>query len=461
MASKSDMMKPDAKKFPGAIENYKPDPDVVLKVEQKLLKIRVRLLTNEPFWGMLITRMILVDGSGWLGTAATDGRHFYYNVNFIQKLSDDELVFLFAHEVLHVVYDHFVRRNHRDPKLWNAAADFAINGELVEVKLGSMPKEGLIDKKFNKYDKNGDFVQTWHSEEIYEWLEANVDPNSNGEGLETLDVHLDPEDGKGGGGDGDEEGEGGSSSGTPGDANNAPTMTQQDLEDMKREMKNAMIQAAEQHNSTTGAGQLPAGIRRLIQEWTQPRVRWQNLLERNIKSQIKHDYSFNKWNRRGMIGGNIIMPAMVTEDMVKAYIAIDTSGSMSDGQLAEIMSELQGMMTQWHAYELHIWCFDGMVDESSYQVFTPDNCETIAEYRANRVYGGGGTDFLSNWAWMRDKDIRPDTFIMFTDGYPWGEWGEANYAKATIFCIHGDTNKQLLAPFGMTVWYEDGQAKRN
>ena len=449
------IMKPDQKQFPGAIKGYVPDPDVVTQVERTLLKIRVRLLTHEPFWGMLVTRMTLIDGSGWLGTAATDGRHFYYNVNFIQSLTDDELIFLFAHEVLHVVYDHFTRRDYRDPKLFNAAADFAINGELVEIGLGKMPKQGLMDKKFHTYDKDGNFVQTWGAEEIYDWLEDNVDPSKGGEGLETLDVHLDPEDGEGSGGEG-EDGEG---NGKAGDAWNAPKMSQADLEKLKQEMKHAMIQAAEQHNSQ-GAGQLPAGIKRLIQEWTRPRVRWQDLLERNLKSQIKHDFTFNKWNRRGMIGGTIVMPAMDTEDMVKAYIGIDVSGSMSDRQIAEIMSELRGMMTQWHAFELHVWCFDGMVDESSYQVFTPDNGETIENYRANRVYGGGGTDFETNWKFMREKGLQPDTFIMFTDGYPFGSWGEPNFCKATIFCIHGDTSKSLKAPFGLTVWYEDGQSKR-
>jgi hypothetical protein len=40
---------------------------------------------------------------------------------------------------------------------------------------------------------------------------------------------------------------------------------------------------------------------------------------------------------------------------------------------------------------------------------------------------------------------------MFTDGYPWGSWGDENYCD-TLFIVKG--NQSAQAPFGQTVIYE-------
>jgi hypothetical protein len=54
---------------------------------------------------------------------------------------------------------------------------------------------------------------------------------------------------------------------------------------------------------------------------------------------------------------------------------------------------------------------------------------------------------------MKEHDIVPKKFIMFTDGYPWDSWGDSDYCD-TIFIVHGHHDKNLQAPFGMTAHYE-------
>ena len=87
-----------------------------LNVRDRLTKARVRMLLKHPFWGNLATRMKLVENSDWLSTAATDGRHFYYCEKFIDSLDDDELVFLFGHEVGHCVFQE-LQGSQREPTL--------------------------------------------------------------------------------------------------------------------------------------------------------------------------------------------------------------------------------------------------------------------------------------------------------------------------------------------------------
>ena len=98
-------------------------------IVEKLITARVGLLLKAPFFGNMATRMRLVDvtDQGWCNTAATDGRYFYFDTKFIDKLTPKQTEFLFCHEVLHNVFDHLGRRNNRDPNIWNIACDYAIN----------------------------------------------------------------------------------------------------------------------------------------------------------------------------------------------------------------------------------------------------------------------------------------------------------------------------------------------
>ena len=107
-------------------------------------------------------------------------------------------------------------------------------------------------------------------------------------------------------------------------------------------------------------------------------------------------------------------------------------------------------------FDLEVWCFDTRV--YGYAKFTPDNIDDIDEYE---IKGGGGTDFMCNWDYMKANDIQPERFIMMTDGYPGGSWGDENWCD-TLFLIHGDTARRLIAPFGMTAWYEpDSHSPQN
>ena len=86
-------------------------------LEEKLTTARVGLLLKTPFFGNMATRMQLIESDDWCQTAATDGRHFYYNTEFVKKLSVRKLEFLFAHEIGHCVFDHFGRAGSRNRQL--------------------------------------------------------------------------------------------------------------------------------------------------------------------------------------------------------------------------------------------------------------------------------------------------------------------------------------------------------
>jgi predicted metal-dependent peptidase len=128
----------------------------------KLTTARVGLLLKAPFFGNMATRMKLIDASDWCPTAATNGRDFMYNKDFVTKLSVKKLEFLFAHEICHAVFDHFGRVGSRDRMLSNIAQDYAVNQILVDERIGEKITEVQIcyDSKYRG--------KAW--EEIYDEL---------------------------------------------------------------------------------------------------------------------------------------------------------------------------------------------------------------------------------------------------------------------------------------------------
>ena len=393
-------------------------------VLDKLTTARVGLLLKQPFFGNMATRMKLVDASDWCPTAATDGRNFFYNKDFVNSLSAKELEFLFGHEIGHCVFDHFGRVGSRDRKLSNIAQDFAVNQILVDERVGTKitKVEICYDPKYRG--------KAW--EEIYDELWEKAEKISLSELLkqlgDTLDEHL--EESRPGDGNSDKEGKGGK-----------PSLSKEDIKAIKDEIKEAMIQSAQ----AAGAGKVPAGIMRMIKDLTEPKMDWREVLRMNIQSIIRNDYSFQRPNRKSQHSG-AVLPGMKNDETVEVAIAIDMSGSIGDADAKVFLSEVKGIMDQYADYKIDLWTFDTEV--YGHVQISQDNDQDLLEYQPQ---GGGGTDFEVNWAFMQENDIQPKKFVMFTDGYPGGGWGDEDYCD-TLFIVKGSDNE---APFGQTVLYDE------
>ncbi len=391
---------------------------------EKLTTARVGLLLKAPFFGNMATRMQLIEADEWCPTAATNGRNFYYNTKFVEKLSVKKLEFLFGHEICHCVFDHFGRVGSRDRNLSNIAQDYAVNQILVDERIGEKITEVKIcyDAKYRG--------MAW--EEIYDELWEKAEKISMPDLLkqlgDLLDEHINEDSGAGG--DKDGEGKGG-----------IPGMTKEEAQRIRDEIKEAMIQSA----AAAGAGKTPAGIQRLIKDMTEPKISWRDLVRQEIQSIIRNDYTFSRPSRKGQMSG-AILPGMKEATTIDVGISIDMSGSIGEEDATVFLSEVKGIMDQYEDFKINLWCFDTAI--YNHKEISQDNSHDLEEYEPQ---GGGGTDFEVNWQFMKDNGIAPKKFIMFTDGYPCGEWGDENYCD-TIFIVKGNTAAE--APFGQTVIYE-------
>ena len=397
---------------------------------EKLTTARVGLLLKAPFFGNMATRMQLKDASDWCPTAATNGRDFYYNKDFVSKLSVKKLEFLFGHEILHCVLDHFGRAGSRDRRLCNIAQDFAVNQILVDERVGEKITEVQIclDSKYRG--------MAW--EEIYDDLYEKAEKISMEDLMkelgDLLDEHINEDGQSGGKGDkGDKEGKG------PGG------MSKEEAQKIRDEIKEAMIQSA----AAAGAGKVPAGIQRLIKDLTEPKMNWRQIVRQEIQSIVRNDYSFVRPSRKGWQTG-AILPGMIPDTTIDVAIAIDMSGSIGDEDATTFLSEVKGIMDQYEDFKITLFCFDTEIYNP--QVITQDNAMDLLDYEPQ---GGGGTDFEACFNFMKEQGIEPKKFIMFTDGWPCGSWGDESYCD-TLFIVKGNTSAE--APFGQTVIYEKDAA---
>jgi predicted metal-dependent peptidase len=398
------------------------DSKVDHQARERLVTARIGLLLRHSFFGNLATRMQLVNADEWCSTAATDGLKFYYNSRFIMMLKPKEVEFLVGHEVLHVVYDHMGRRGNRDPEIWNIADDYAVNADLKRHKVGEFIRTVpcLYEQK---YDGKA-------AEEIYDDLMKNVQKIDISSLIDQMiDDHM---DGEGeGDGEGDQDGKG-----------KRPSMSAEERERVRQEVKQAIINAAQ----SAEAGTLPKGVERLVRQHTNPVMPWRELIQTNLTSAIRSDYSWMRPSRRGW-HMDAIMPGMNPGEEIDVVVSLDMSGSISNSQAQAFLGEIGGMMDSFDGYKVHVFCFD--TDTYNPKDFSSENMDRIEEYEP---MGGGGTDFDCIFKYLKDNAIDPKRLIVFTDGYPCGSWGDPDYCDTT-WIIHGD--KDPHPPFGTFAIYDE------
>jgi predicted metal-dependent peptidase len=379
----------------------------------KIIVARVGLLLRHPFFGNMATRLKIEEGSEWMGTAATDGRTIYFNRKFFEPLSVKQVEFVIAHEILHNVFDHMSRRESRNPKIFNIAADYCVNGQLVRDHIGEHKIEGITIFHDPKYYGMG-------AEEVYDKIFDEMDEKELDALGQLLDDHIDwGENGKDG----------------------QPKYSKEELKQIRDEIREATMQAAQ----AAGAGNTPASVQRMIKELTEPKMNWREILRQQIQSTIKNDFTFMRPNRKGW-HMSAILPGQQFQETIDICVAIDMSGSIGDEQAKDFLTEIKGIMQEYRDFKIKVWCFDTKVyNEQDFDGYSMD------EFDSYEVMGGGGTEFDANWEYMKENDIQPKKFIMFTDGYPWGSWGDENYCDA-VFIIHG--NNSIVPPFGEYAYYE-------
>jgi predicted metal-dependent peptidase len=368
------------------------------------------MLMDYPFFGYLSNFLKLVETRS-IPTGATDGKNYFYNPDFIDKLTDEEVNFLTAHETLHTALGHIWRGTSKDRLIFNHATDYVINSMIKECDphetTFKMIKGGLYDKKFDGMS----------SEEIYELLISDEDyvekaRQMAGQGNSgTIDSHE-----LWGKADGNAEGEVGDNG--------------------QEDWQGRVIQSAQKAEGKD-KGKIPALIQRMLKNLTSPQKNWKQMLAEFVEQEFT-DYGFSPPDRRFSDGDFFLPDFSEPEDVIKNLVfAIDTSGSIGEKEFQVFISEIVGCVNQFGGkVKGHlIYCDAHIHNEGVYD---------LDDVMKSMPVGGGGTDFRPVFKWVKDNlDDDCAGLIYLTDGEGSYPQNAPNYPTLWVLIQDYDT------PFGI------------
>ena len=387
------------------------------RIETKLAAARTRLILDKPFLGALVLRLPMQAARpDWCPTTATDARAFYYNPEYIASLSIEQTQFMLAHEALHCALSHFARRQHRVQHRWDLASDYAVNPLLIDDGLKPPPNalnmplyKGMTAEEIYPLLDDNDQSQTLDKHAYDAQGEGKDQAQGTDRGMRERDLEQDRQSPQPRDRDqqdasrtlGPPQTESDSDDG--GGASQPEPLSPDERETLAVQWQQRMAGAAQQ---AMQAGKLGGELRRMIDHLLQPQLPWRMLLARYMTALARDDYSYSRPSRRE---GDFIMPSLRSQSL-DLVVAVDTSGSIKDGEMEEFIDEIDALKGQVRARVTLLPC-DAKLCDGAPWLFEP--WEQFR--RPEGVKGGGGTSFTPVFDWVEQAGRRPDLLVYFTD----------------------------------------------
>jgi predicted metal-dependent peptidase len=482
------------------------EKDSIKALEDKAIKMirkaRLDMLREHPFYAQLAMNQKLKLDYSFVPTAGTDGFSIWFNPEFVAGMPEvryneslsrlnhmlteqrvtqeqydelkeiletkkkgcnvNDIMFVFRHEIDHIVNEHFLRRGTRDPELYNEAGDYKINRQIVKdwykgdynaaITKSPIIAAGLYSEQYDDLT----------SEQVYDLLKKERQDNKDSE----------------------DNGKCASSKGSyhmPSSSQDKPSI-QSPMEEMlgldplagkKFEMSKEDYQKASdkmkvdiQMASQNAGDSTPSHIRDIMKEWKKPKINWKKHLKKVIPSLIKHNHDYKRIHRRsfaltkhlkesGQLNYNqqIVLPAKARQETVSVVIAVDSSGSVTQEALHTVLSEVAGITKQYNCFEINVFCWD----TKAYDVYTYDQ-SNLTKMKSFQLKGGGGTS-LGCIVPKLEELKKIDQLVIFTDGFFNMNQELKNkfkpYSQKTLFIINDNNN--FDAPFGKAINYDKYQ----
>lgn len=311
------------------------------------------------------------DSIGTMGVKVDGTRiKLFYNEKFMDSLSDEELRYVITHEIYHLILHHCTKRAPSDPKdkkLFNMAADLAINTLIPQSKNRTMPVDengnvtGMLPGKYG-------FPEKLSMEQYVQLLKQKENENSGGEG-----------DGEGGDGFDNHDG-------------------WEESEVISEIVRNAVNKIAKDERVW---GKMPGDLQAIIMAAQKTYVSWERYLKHYLGQMISSTTirTMKRPDRR--FGYPYAGKKRGYTD--KKLVAIDTSGSIGEDELAQFLAEVN-RLAEIQPVDMVVF------DDGIRQGPIPFN-RKHAEFDFK---GRGGTDFKEVFKLAEER--RYQSVIVLTDG---------------------------------------------
>ena len=381
------------------MEEKYPRVEITPALQKELDKTKIGLMMQGGTFLIGVGLMMQHVFTESVDTAATDGKRIYFNPSFFSSLKKPERIGVLAHEIMHVALMHMIRLGTRDHNVYNQAGDYVIN-DILRNSGYILPEPHLYDAKYHG----------WSTEEVYDHL---IKEGAGQDKPNILGGDIDYSEGE--------------SSEVKGDIATSVQDT----------VMKARAQAKMDSNEQ---GTIPGEVDRLIDELINPVLDWTQLLARFMDSNAKNDYTWTRPNKRFF--PNHYMPSMYSESIDHVTVTVDTSGSVTDDMLSEILTEIKSVYDTYQPNNMTI--ID--CDSSIHHIHHVDDSTDIMSLKFT---GGGGTSFIPPLDYCKEHGT--NVLLYFTDLYAERICPDDGYEFDTLWICYSNHEPQ---EYGETIYYE-------
>lgn len=387
-----------------------------LTEEERVQKCTLALLMHPKYRSLAGILMMgdttVEDDAAQCPTAYTDGLNTKYGRAFCQTLSDEEFKFIILHENLHKALLHLITWAwmwKEDAELANTACDYVINLLLVLSDAGEnfikMPAKGAFDMKYEGLDAG----------DVFRLLQKDKQGGKGGELPQGFDQH---------------------------DWAKAKGRSAQAAGEVAKQVEQALQQGS------ILAGKLAGGLDRAVREVLAPKVDWIEEM-RDFVTTLCSGKDISTWRRpnRRLLDSGIYLPSHISETVGRVGIGVDTSGSIDGKILSRFLSESSAMAQLVRPELLDLLYWDERV--AAHEKYSEGQYEMLAQ--STKPKGGGGTRPSCVTDYLAANRLKPECFIMLTDGAVGSDWG-GGWPCPVLWCI---TSKRITAGNGRTLYIGD------
>jgi len=366
-----------------------------METEERIKKARIKLQIRNPFFSYLSLFLKFQEvkkGEMMCDTMGIDLQgNVYYVKEFVDKLSDEELIGTIAHEICHLVFLTELREMGRNREGWNFASDMAINTLLKNndfdlIKGCVLPNMYNYEFNFgnNKVIKD---VNEKNAEQIYDEI-----PKIQ----ETQTQYI-----IGGGGVGNEFNKNDSHI-------KSKKLTPSEEKQVQKEWNDRVMEA---YTNAKMCGKLPNGVERLVGKLHEEKINWKSLLNTFITQMIPYNYTYSKPHKKSISIGEY-MPDILKEK-IEIDVMVDLSGSVGEQEYADFISEIIGIAKAYQErLEMKIFSHDTECYDNGY--IRNGNIDKIKKMK---LKGCGGTSHKKVFEYLKENVKNCKAVIFFTDGF--------------------------------------------
>lgn len=351
---------------------------------ENLTKAKAQLITTQPFFATLLLSMKLTQDDS-IKTLSVNADEIKYNSKFISELTVSEVVFALSHEIMHVVFEHVYDKGKKDHNIYNQAGDYIINDILIREKIGLKIQGALHNSNLVNQGKttNGVYDILYKKQKEQNKNNNKKDQNQNAP--------------------------------SPGDIANGGSLDDcqdstkgKDAAEISKSKADSKVKIINAANAAKMCGNLPASIKKLVDEIKQTDTNWKAILREFFTSKAKTEYSYARPKRR-FLADDIYLPSLTGEKIGCIVIAIDMSGSINQATIDSFSAEINAIKEDVQPELIKVLYFDTEVKKE--ENFTIDD-----DFKLKAI-GGGGTKFSPIFKHLENASETIDACIVLTDLY--------------------------------------------